>query len=426
MSAVNHEDPEREVVGHQDGGFRRGHATALILLFAAIAAAPFAPFTIVYAVAALAWVALRGASLPLRATIVIAILLRLLVIWPAPQLSNDVFRYLWDGKTLASGENPYSRAPLDDPRINHPEIRTIYPPHAEILFAAIHDLRLWRALLLIADVFVVFLLRRSPAAALMYAAFPAAILEGVWSAHIDLLAGAMLLIAARQSSGAAAAVACGLKVTPIAAVPALFLGAPTRVRWAIVFLAVLVIPFVPFFIAGDVMPGFRDYATRWVFNSPMYEGALALSQHIAPPLKSLWTSIKDALHAEVISGFVYRHLYADVVARALLAIIATAGIIWRRRNAVDCIAILLLCSPAIHPWYWLVLAALAIAEGHDAIWLALAAPFSYLPQPLPYLLCYAVPIAVIAWIRLSTRATSGAGSRPSAIRFRTERGTSPT
>ncbi len=64
---------------------------------------------------------------------------------PPETLSDDVYRYVWDGKVQLRGINPYRFAPdaeelipLREPfhaKINHPSHQTIYPPVAQILFA---------------------------------------------------------------------------------------------------------------------------------------------------------------------------------------------------------------------------------------------------------------------------------------------------
>lgn len=64
---------------------------------------------------------------------------------PPETLSDDVYRYLWDGKVQLEGINPYRFAPADEElaplredfhaKINHPGLRTIYPPAAQLLFA---------------------------------------------------------------------------------------------------------------------------------------------------------------------------------------------------------------------------------------------------------------------------------------------------
>ena len=90
-----------------------------------------------------------------------------------PTLSDDIWRYLWDGRTLSAGMNPYAEAPAEAlarlraegvgsgegadegggsaedrerwqllTRINHPELVTIYQPTSQWFFAGVvtsHD-----------------------------------------------------------------------------------------------------------------------------------------------------------------------------------------------------------------------------------------------------------------------------------------------
>ena len=392
MHAVEREDTKSEVVDGEYRNFGFAHWGALILLAAAAASAPFAGsrFCFVYAVAAAAWLVLRRARTPLRNAVAIAVVLRAMFLFAEPQLSADVFRYMWDGNELAHGRNPYARAPIGEPRINHPEIPTIYPPHAELLFAVAHSLPLWRLLLVACDLVTLWLLPRR--FALAYATFPPLLFEGAWSAHVEIVAALLLLVALQRRSGSALGAAIGVKVIPIAALPAL--ARKNGARFLIACLLVLVIPAIPFVIAGPIMPGMHDYATRWIFNSPAYDLAFALAGHV--PLKAWWTAIKDPLHLESISDWVYRHVYAAFVARALLALTAIVFIV-RSRRVSSAIASLLLCSPAIHPWYWIVAVPSAMVErANYVIALALCAPFSYLlyagaSKWIVYALCYALP-----------------------------------
>jgi len=430
MDAVDREEAESDGVRDQNGKIDGGHRVALILLAAATTLAPVAAarfgavgFACAYGVAAVAWLFARAIRMPRGVTIAIALLLRLAVAFHPPLLSGDIYRYLFDGRTLASGVNPYTVLP-DDPRVNHPEIPTIYPPHAEIVFAFAHNIVLWRAVVIATDLTIVALLGDD---AVAYALFPAAILEGAWNGHVEIVAALLLLVACRKRSAVAAACAVGMKVIPIAAIPAIIARAPRRLRFAIVFAAMLVIPAIPFLATGPLMPGMRDYATRWIFNSPAYDAAFAVvdSLRIAPHAKALWTSIKDPLHLERASHFVYFHLYSDFLARSLLGVVALALIAWRWRDPVASVGALLLCSPAIHPWYWLIVAPLAIRR---APWIALAlcAPASYLlyagaSRWLVFGLCYAPPL--IARIRLSASGSSAAESPRAAPPLRTERDT---
>jgi hypothetical protein len=178
---------------------------------------------------------------------------------------------------------------------------------------------------------------------------------------------------------------------------------------AIAIAAVVILPVLPFAIAGPVMPGLSDYAERWAFNSPSFAVAQSLATTI--PLKDLWTAIKDPLRLEFMSPAMYRLLTPDRIARAFLAL-ALAAVLWvRRRKPLDCIAALLLLSPTIHPWYWLTLAALALHERSGWLAFALAAPLSYLlyagAKPVFVMLfCYGVPAAwLTARLRISARAS---------------------
>jgi hypothetical protein len=375
MDAVDGEDAEHDVVQRQETRFGSIHGIALILLAAALAFVPLATsrfgfrgFVTTYAIATLLWIALHRRSLPLGVTIVLAVALRIMFLFHDPQLSGDVYRYLSDGRVLASGHNPYTYTPTD-PRINHPEIRSIYPPLAQLLFAAVHDLTGWRLLIILADVAAVVLLRRY-GASLAFATCPLVIVEGAWSGHIDAIAAVLLGFALAYRSGVAAGVAAGLKIIPIAAIPVLL---KRDTRGYIAFLAALVLPILPF-LGRPIMPGFRDYATRWIFASPLYELVYAIVERI--PTKEIWTA--HPLRVEAISDFVYRHLYPDFITRAILAAIAIGGILLARR-VTTAVAILLVCSPAIHPWYWLTLIPAALMErSRWWLYLALAMPLSYL------------------------------------------------
>jgi hypothetical protein len=83
----------------------------------------------------------------------VAVALRVLLLTAPPILSTDVYRYVWDGRVQAAGINPYRHIPADPalasfrdaviyPQINRADYaRTIYPPVAQIVFAAVG--RIW-------------------------------------------------------------------------------------------------------------------------------------------------------------------------------------------------------------------------------------------------------------------------------------------
>ncbi|MCA1573816.1 MAG: hypothetical protein LC770_04610 [Acidobacteria bacterium] len=78
--------------------------------------------------------------------LVFAALFRLSILFSAPYLSDDIYRYIWGGRVQAAGINPYRYIPADQtliglrdeeiyPKINRRDYaRTIYPPVAETVF----------------------------------------------------------------------------------------------------------------------------------------------------------------------------------------------------------------------------------------------------------------------------------------------------
>src|SRR5215471_774112 len=95
-----------------------------------------------------AWLILKARS-P-RSTVLIVIvfaaLFRLSIIFAPPYLSDDIYRYVWDGRVQSAGINPYRYVPADPAliqlrddeiyrRMNRPDYaHTIYPPLTEAIF----------------------------------------------------------------------------------------------------------------------------------------------------------------------------------------------------------------------------------------------------------------------------------------------------
>ncbi len=119
--------------------------TPFISEFIALALAQCA----LYAVAAcVAWRA-PSSRATLIIVIVFAALFRLSVLPVGPRLSDDMYRYVWDGRVQSEGINPYRHIPADPalarlrdeaiyPKINRRDYApTIYPPAAQAVFFAV-------------------------------------------------------------------------------------------------------------------------------------------------------------------------------------------------------------------------------------------------------------------------------------------------
>ena len=203
---------------------------------------------------AAAWLVLRKRdSRPLLIiALVFAALLRLSILFSPPYLSDDIYRYIWDGRVQAAGINPYRYIPADDalknlrdekiyPKINRRDYaHTIYPPVAEAIYfltTRISESVTWMkatmigfeaiAVWAIAQLLASFGLPRQRI--LIYAWHPLAVWEFAGNGHVDPLAFvfiALALLARRRNWETTTGVALGLatlsKLFPIVLLPALY------------------------------------------------------------------------------------------------------------------------------------------------------------------------------------------------------------
>ncbi|SRR5258708_1870055 len=102
-------------------------------------------FLLLYAALFVLWFfSWKGPAIPLWALAGFAILFRLTLLPTLPTLSNDIYRYGWEGRIQRQGLSPYRHPPeapelahLRDaswPRINHKNISTVYPTLSQLAF----------------------------------------------------------------------------------------------------------------------------------------------------------------------------------------------------------------------------------------------------------------------------------------------------
>jgi len=209
-----------------------------------------------------AWIVIRArasAAIVLIA-IVFAVLFRLSIIFAPPYLSDDMYRYIWDGRVQAAGINPYRYVPAapelvqlrdDDiyPKINRRDYaHTIYPPVAQVVFlltTRISETVVWMKFTMVAFELVTILamaqlltlLGRPRQLLLLYAWHPLVIWEFAGSGHLDtIFIGFMALafLAWQKKSdvgtGLMLASATLTKLFPVVLLPALV----KHGRWKIV------------------------------------------------------------------------------------------------------------------------------------------------------------------------------------------------
>jgi alpha-1,6-mannosyltransferase len=325
-----------------------------------------------------------------------AILLRLLALSAPVFLSDDINRYIWDGRVQAAGINPYRYIPTDPdlarlrdeaiyPNINRNNYApTIYPPVAQMLFLLAN--RVGETVLAVKLVFVVveavgigalLLILRAAGEPrehiLLYVWHPLPIWEIAGSGHIDgvvVAFAAMALAAAvngrRAWSGAALAAATLVKFFPLVLAPALWRPAKSNLgdwRWLAAFIAVIIAAYLPYIGVGSRVIGFLPgYVAEENLVSGTGFWVLDMIRRAAPVPLAAYLGLSIA----VMAGLTIGALRRPANPRSSLPWATALGT-----------AALFFASPH-YPWYfvWLV-ALLTAAPWWPAWWLTLAAVLLY-------------------------------------------------
>jgi hypothetical protein len=276
-----------------------------------------------------AWLAIVGGCVVFRA-----------VLLPStPTLSDDMYRYVWDGRVQAAGISPYRYPPnapdlielrLHDrtiwPYINRKPVVTIYPPAAQLAFRGIYALRpdsiVWtKAAMTLAELAAIGLLavwlrqrQLSPLRIVVLAWSPLAVFEIAGHGHLDALVllplvGALLARERRRPGwvGASLGLATLLKLYPALWLPALW----TRRDWKapLMFGITMVLGYLPF-LGGDgsVLGFLPDYFGERFNGGPadwLAVGLQRLAQLDEPPFAAMQL-VQFAVLAGLSAWFVWR------------------------------------------------------------------------------------------------------------------------
>jgi hypothetical protein len=322
---------------------------------------------------------------PHRALIVlVAVALRVPFLITAPVLSDDVFRYVWDGRVQHAGINPYRYAPEEQAiaflregheqnfqGINNKDIPTIYPPLMEMAFfaaTAVSESVLWmKTLFVFADLallLVLFQLLESlglnPARAVIYGWSPLVIVEVAGSGHNDVLAVLFLiaaLLAIVRERGSLSIVYLTLsgtaKVVGILLTP-LFIRS-IRIRALLVMPVVTVLLALPYASAGSLaFRGVTQYGLRWRGN----DGVFHILYHLTGSLDT----------AKILVG-------AFLVTMVLVLVAIKSSPL---RSSYLTVSAILLLTATVHPWYLLWIAPfLAIYASPAWLYLTLSVALAY-------------------------------------------------
>ncbi|MFT5131086.1 MAG: alpha-1,6-mannosyltransferase [Rhodothermales bacterium] len=356
--------------------YGEGHTERPIVLFQLVYSLAWIGFGIA------AWRLWKGDVLTLPLILLLAAGMRIVLLPSAVIQEDDFYRYIWDGQMLLHGNSPYVAAPehisarelegdsvrleqaeFIHSRINHPRVKTIYPPVAQAAFATNGLLWGWRShgfryTWLLVDALVIGLLllalrsaHLDPRFILLYAWNPLVLKEYINGMHLDIVALLFLAIFAvgvllqRHWLGMFGLVCATLvKLVPVALIPlhlayvwqrgdrklAISLGIGAALAGA----ASLGLMFIG---ASAPLEGLQAFAGEWQANGSLFP----LMQTIA----------ESAMNGDV----------AGQVTRGASALLFAAWVLWAMRRLPDthslftaCLYTMLLAfllGPVGNPWY---------------------------------------------------------------------------
>jgi alpha-1,6-mannosyltransferase len=350
---------------------RHGQPPSLVVFCIAAAFVPYG--ALIFFTRALA--AVRAPGL-----VVTALASTLGAIWllAPPILSDDVYRYVWEGGLWLEGLNPYAVAPAEPSLaafrddlwtpINNKELASIYPPLSQLLFVAaawlgggVTTVKLLALLGLAVSAGWIARVTGDLRLGLALGLNPLLSAESALNGHFDVLVGVAFFAVAWELSrgrfaraGVAVCAAVGLKVVGLVTLPLLW-RRPKVLALTAFGAALLLAPLAMSRAITDESSGTGEFARRWQGNESLFALADRLGHWLAP---------------EEVAGLVARALVAAVLLAVLLLLLlrrtppakATRIIVWS----------VLLLSPQVHPWYlgWLLPLDLAAGGRAGLIWSA--------------------------------------------------------
>ena len=246
--------------------------------------------------------------------LLLSILLRLLWLPALPQLSDDFYRFIWDGRLLANGTNPFAFTPQQlyqqgllhnlglnteiFDKLNSPRYFTIYPPINQAIFyiaaklspnSIIGSVIIMRIFIILAEIGNVFLLSRMvkikklpPQSVILYAFNPLVIIELTGNLHFEAIMIFFLLLAVYSwqrknafTGGVMMAFSIATKLLPLMLLP-LWLGRLSWRKLLLFYFAAAISLFLLFsflldyaFLQG-IQSSLSLYFQKFEFNASLY------------------------------------------------------------------------------------------------------------------------------------------------------------
>lgn len=340
----------------------------------------------------------------IRRLLLLSVAVRVALFFSPPGLSDDVYRFVWDGRLIVAGYNPMEFLPteaIDLPeadaigltyelwlKLNSKDYYTVYPPMHQFFFVAavapfpdseIGSIQTMRLLLLLVELCGLLALaallkriNRSPWLVAFYALNPLVAIEGVGNLHFEPAVAAMLAVSAwaflvqrRWSiwlSGLFFGLAVLVKLTPLILGPLLLAALPKR-KWLAFFGAAAAVQLIgwSFFLTPETIEHFASsvdlYFRRFEFNASLY--------YLAREAGIAWYGYNAIALVGPLMSLVSFSAILVIALRFRLRRMRGSMPIFENAALLTWLAYLS-CSTTVHPWYAILTLALAVSTRFRA------------------------------------------------------------
>ena len=315
-----------------------------------------------------------------RFLLTLAIVARFILIFTVPNLSDDIYRFIWDGRAIHAGLSPYGSLPSDlvgtvsglgtelFDLLNSPEYYSLYPPISQIFNycstlvsseSYIAEAIIYKSMLFACDLLLMRFLYRIVQAIqvdwsrmFLYLLNPLIIIEINGNVHFE---GVMILFLAASlyylfnnrhlRSGAALGASVASKMLTMMYSVAMFFYTPAKQRIPLVIGAVItgMILFLPLAISlnqdgANVLASLDLYVKKFEFNGSLYYLLRGIGYEIY--------------------GYNTIHIWGPQLSIATLLAILYISYKTREKDYYHllntifwCTIIFLVTSRTVHPWY---------------------------------------------------------------------------
>ena len=340
--------------------------------------------------------------------ILIGAFLRVLLLFAIPNLSDDIYRFIWDGNLIVYGVNPYMVVPNDYLEVLHvvdndtmfllsemnsPNYFSVYPPVLQGLFAfsvslfdtsILGNVVVFKSFILLAEIGSILCIKqlltyfKLPARnVLLYALNPLIIVELVGNVHFEalfifflLLSLCLLTYKKMVPAAVAFALAVGTKLLPLMLLPLLF--KQIGVKNALIFsgvvgvcVVVLFLPFLSIDVAQNIGQSLELYFQTFEFNASVYYVLRWIGFQVTG--YNAIATIGKILPVLVVMGIGYLSIKKQPQSGVVLM-----------EHMLFAFALYVLLSSIVHPWYIAPLIALSSFTSYKfaLVWSAVI-PLSY-------------------------------------------------